>query len=231
VCIDRLPAKRSLALPRSHCENCNRVLDWFELIPVFSYVALRGKCRRCGIHIPVRILVVEALTGSLFGYIGVRYGFNMEGITLAAYTCILITVFFIDLEKMLVLNVVVLPATVFALIFSVFLPDVGILESIYGALLGIGIMLVVYLVSRGGMGEGDVKLAAFIGAATGFPLILVSLFLAIVGSGVLATFLLVTKMKKRRDAIPFGPFLATGALITMFWGQHIVNFYLDTLVR
>lgn len=231
VCIDRLPEKRSLALPRSHCENCKRTLDWFELIPVFSYLALRGKCRKCGIHIPFRIVVVEALTGSLFGYIAFKYGFGMEGIMLAAYTCILITVFFIDLEKMLILNSIVLPATVFALIFSIFLPNIGFLESVYGTLVATGIMLVVYFVSRGGMGEGDVKLAAFIGAANGFPLVLAGLFIAIVGSGILATFLLVTKMKKRRDAIPFGPFLATGALITMLWGEQIVDFYLDTLIR
>ncbi len=229
MCIDRLPAKQSLSHPRSHCDNCNRTLDWFELVPVISYIALRGKCRKCGIHIPIRILIVEALTGSIFGYIGFEHGFTMEGITLMAYSCILITVFFTDLEKMLVLNVVVLPATVFALIFSIFLPDIGILKAIYGTLISTGIMLLVYVVSRGGMGEGDVKLAMFIGAANGFPLVLAGLFIAIVGSGVLATFLLVTKLKKRRDAIPFGPFLATGALITMFWGREIVDVYLGVL--
>lgn len=198
---------------------------------MISYVVLRGRCRKCGIHIPIRILMVEALTGSIFGYIGFKYGFTMEGITLAAYSCILIIVFFIDLEKMLVLNVVVLPTTAFALVFSIFLPDVGILSAIYGTLVATGIMLLVYLISRGGMGEGDVKLAMFIGAANGFPLVLAGLFIAIVGSGVLATFLLVTKLKRRRDAIPFGPFLATGALITMFWGQQIVDIYLDMLNR
>lgn len=221
----------SLAHPRSHCENCNRTLDWFELIPVISYVVLRGRCRKCGVHIPIRILIVEALTGSIFGYIGFKYGFTMEGITLAAYSCILIIIFFTDLEKMLVLNVVVLPAAVFALVFSIFLPDVGILSAIYGTLVATGIMLLVYVISRGGMGEGDVKLAMFIGAANGFPLVLAALFIAIVASGALATFLLVTKLKKRRDAIPFGPFLATGALITMFWGQQIVDIYLDMLNR
>lgn len=229
MCIDRLPAKRSLSHPRSHCENCNRTLDWFELIPVVSYLALRGKCRKCGIRIPLRILLVEALTGSIFGYVGFKYGFTMEGITLMSYACILIVIFFIDLEKMLVLNVVVLPATLFALIFSIFLPDVGILKAIYGTLTATGVMLLVYLVSRGGMGEGDVKLAMFIGAVNGFPLVFVGIFIGIVSSGVLATFLLVTKLKKRRDAIPFGPFLATGALISMFWGQPILDRYLNLL--
>ena len=225
VCIDRLPTNRSLAFPRSHCENCHRALAWYENLPLVSYLVLRGKCHTCRAIIPFRVFLVEALSGALFGYLGFRFGVSTEGIILALYASILIVIIFIDLERMLILNLVVFPATLLALGLSPLLPDVGILKSLYGALAAFGLLVAVYLVSRGGMGAGEVKLAAFIGTATGFPLALANLFLSITAAGVVAVLLLLFKIKGRKDVIPFGPFLAGGAVVTLLWGQPVLDAY------
>ena len=228
VCIDRMPSGSSLVSPRSHCDNCKRQLEWYELLPIISYMALRGKCRTCGAHVPLRTILVEALTASLMGCVFAQYGFSLESFVLSFYMAILIVVFFIDLEKTLILNIIVLPATLLALGLSPLVPDVGILASVYGTLVGAGIMAGIYVLSRGGMGAGDVKLAAFMGAAVGFPLIFVALFISVVSSGLVAVGLLVTRKKGRKEFIPFGPFLVAGTVTAMFWGRWVLDAYLKT---
>lgn len=231
VCIDRLPRSRSLVYPPSHCEACQHRLAWYDLLPVASYLALRGRCRYCGARILPRLAIVEALTGALLGYVGHRFGLSTQAVILALYIAILLAIAVMDLERMVVLNSVIFPATAVALFLSPLLPDVGLLDPLYGALLGFGALLAAYLLSRGGMGAGDVKLAACIGAANGFPLVLVSLVLAILSAGTVAVFLLTAKLKGRKDVMPFGTFLATAAIVTLLWGQTIQDTYLDLIHR
>jgi leader peptidase (prepilin peptidase)/N-methyltransferase len=229
VCIDRLPAGRSIAFPGSHCEHCKTPLAWYDNLPVISFLALRGRCRHCGTTIPSRILLVEAFTGAMFGYLGFQHGVSAEGVILALYTALLVAIFFIDLEHLLILNVMVFPATALALGLSPLREDVGILESAYGALMGFGLLGSAYVLARGGLGAGDVKLGAFLGAATGFPVILANLFLSLTSAGMMALVLLLARKKGRKDLIPFGPFLAAGALASLLWGQELVDFYRDLL--
>lgn len=229
VCADRLPRGLSIVRPPSHCEACDRTLSWYELLPVLSYVALRGRCRTCGARIPWRLSVVEMATGALFGYIGFQHGVSAQGVVLAFYSATLVLIAVMDLQHLLVLNVVVIPAALLALVLSPLLPDIGPLDPLYGALIGFGAMLAVYMAARGGMGAGDVKLAAFIGTATGFPLVIVNLVLAVVIAGVVAVLLLLFKLKSRKDFIPFGPFLAGGAIVTLLWGDVLLDAYLDLL--
>ena len=233
VCIDRLPAHQSLVYPPSHCAACNRRLAAKDLIPVFSYLWLRGRCRYCGAAIPRRILWVELGTAVLFGLACWRFEVSIELAVALFYICLFMVLMVIDWEKGLILNKIVFPAIVASIVisaaFSLFLPDIEIVPFIGRAAIGGGIGLVIFLliviVSRGGMGWGDVKLAALIGLATGFPLIFIALLIGVVLGGVVAALLLVFKIKKRKEAIPFGPFLAIAAIATLLWGNSILSWY------
>ncbi|MCX6011639.1 MAG: prepilin peptidase [Chloroflexi bacterium] len=233
VCIDRLPAHQSLVYPPSHCAACNRRLAAKDLIPVFSYLWLRGRCRYCGASIPRRILWMELGTAVLFGLACWRFEVSIELAVALFYICIFMVLMVIDWEKGLILNKIVFPAIVASIVisaaFSLFLPDIEIVPFIGRAAIGGGIGLVIFLliviVSRGGMGWGDVKLAALIGLATGFPLIFIALLIGVVLGGVVAALLLVFKIKKRKEAIPFGPFLAIAAIATLLWGNSILSWY------
>lgn len=233
VCIDRLPANQSLVFPPSHCAACNRRLAIKDLIPVFSYLWLRGRCRYCGAAIPKRILWVEIGTATLFGLACWQYNLSIELAVALFYICIFVVLMVIDWERGLILNKIVFPAIVAAIVisaaFSLFLPDIEIVPFIGRAAAGGGIMLALFLliviVSRGGMGWADVKLAALIGLVTGFPLVFVALLIGVILGGVVAVLLLVFKIKKRKEAIPFGPFLAIATIVTLLWGNSILSWY------
>jgi leader peptidase (prepilin peptidase)/N-methyltransferase len=138
-------------------------------------------------------------------------------------------VFVIDLEHELILDKVVFPAIALAVVFSLFEPDPSLGDALLGGAVGFGIMLLLYLVFRGGFGEGDVKFAALMGLMTGFPLIFAALLLSIVGGGIVASVILASGIRRRGEAIPFGPFLATGTMITLLWGQAFWDWYSDLI--
>ena len=234
VCIDRLPRGESIVTRRSYCEACGRRLPPGDLVPVLSYLVLRGRCRSCGAHIPLRVLIVELLTGIAFAAIVFTYSLTPVGLLLLLYTCILVVVFFTDLEQGLILNIVVYPSIIIALLAALtvepwWLGRIGpipLVSAALGAVTGFVFLFVVAVASRGGMGWGDVKFAAFMGAAVGFPLILVALFTGIVVGGATGAVLLLSGRKSRRQAIPFGPFLAIGTMVTLLWGQQMLEWYL-----
>jgi leader peptidase (prepilin peptidase)/N-methyltransferase len=234
VCADRLPAGQSLVYPPSHCPACSRRLAAKDLIPVFSYLWLRGRCRYCKAPIPRRVLWVEVSTAALFGFAFWQYGLSIELPIALFYISLFMVFLVIDLEHGLILNRIVYPALALALLlsifFTIFLPQVGIVPDIARAAIGGGIGFVVFLliviVSRGGMGFGDVKLAALIGLATGFPLVILALIMGMILGGLAAVILLGFKIKKRKEAMPFGPFLAVAAIATLLWGSQILNWYL-----
>jgi len=234
VCADRLPAGQSLAYPPSHCPACSRRLAAKDLIPIFSYLWLRGRCRYCRAIIPRRVLWVEVSTAALFGLAYWRYGLSIELPIALFYISIFMVILVIDLEHGLILNRIVYPALAVALLlsvfFTIFLTQVAIVPNIGRAAIGGGIGFVVFflivIVSRGGMGLGDVKLAALIGLATGFPLVIVALIMGMILGGLVAVVLLGFKIKKRKEAMPFGPFLAVTAIVTLLWGSQIHSWYL-----
>jgi len=234
VCIDRLPEGQSLLHPASHCPACQRRLAPRDLIPILSYIWLRSRCRYCRAPIPQRVLWVELGTGLMFVFLWWRYGLTPElGIT-SFYFCLLTIILVIDLERGVILNKVVYPAAVIALIIATLTANPGItnitkalIKVLIGGGLGLVIMLLVALASRGGIGWGDVKMAGLVGLLTGFPLVLVSLLLAVFSGGLVAATLLLLKIKKRKQAIPFGPFLSLGAMVTLLWGASILNWYLQ----
>lgn len=240
VVIDRLPQGGSLLFPSSHCPECNRSLAKKDMFPVLSYLLLKGRCRYCGSSIPIRILYVELGTGLLFALLYLYYGLTWELALTIVYSGIFIVLSVVDLEQKILPNKIVYPGIVLAFAVACFGTILGfqplaiaqfgfslwIVDAVIGAIAGFVLLFIVAMIFRGGMGWGDVKLAGMIGMIVGFPLIFVSLFIAIILGGVVACFLLLTRIKKRKETIPFGPFLAAATIIILLWGDVILKWYL-----
>lgn len=227
LCIDRLPADQSIVSPPSHCPICQRKISAFDLVPFLNYLWLRGKCRYCHTSIPIRIPIVELITGLIFAFLYLHFGFehNLELSLSLVYASWLIVIFFIDLEHQLILNKVIFPGIVVAFAFSFLWPDLGVVNALIGGGIGMGMILLPYIIYPKGMGEGDIKLALMIGLMTGYPEVFIALLLAVIGGGLLSAVLLLFQLKKRTEAIPFGPFLATAAMVTLLWGEEIFDWY------
>lgn len=230
VCIDRLPARQSIISPPSHCPSCQHRLAIKDLVPILSYLGLRGHCRYCRAAIPRRILWLEIANAALFSYLYGQYGAGAELAVIASYCCLFIVIMVIDLERGLIPNRIVYPTMIAALLVSVFLPGLAVVPGIkYAAIgggIGFGLALLVAVLSRGGMGFGDVKMAALMGLVIGYPMIFFTLILSAIIGGVVALILLITKKKKRREGIPFGPILSIATIVTLLWGGSILNWYL-----
>jgi leader peptidase (prepilin peptidase)/N-methyltransferase len=238
VVIDRLPAGRPIVKGRSQCDSCGHTLGPWDLVPVASYLALRGRCRYCGTAIPRRIPLVEAANGLLYAFAVGLYGATPLGLITVAYLSILIVVFVIDLERRLILNVVTLPGIALALAAAPWGPVGGgslslrdaYLDAAYGAVLGGAVLLLIYLgalfiMRREALGLGDVKLGALLGVMLGFVPTVVTLDIAFVGGGLLALGLWVFRVRRPGEYIPFGPFLVGAAVISLFWGQALFDWY------
>jgi len=238
VCIDRLPAGKSLLYPPSHCDTCQHRLSPKDLIPVFSYLWLRRRCRYCQAPISWRPFWVEVGSGCLFAFIYWHYGLSLEFAVTAFYGSLFLVIGVIDLEHQLILNKIVYPAIVVALIIDVFLPPpgifdfslpwpwLGIVNGVIGGAAGFVFLLIPALIYKQGMGWGDVKMAGLIGLVTGSRLVLVALLMAVILGGLVGVTLLLLKIKKRKEAIPFGPFLSLATIATLLWGSDILNWYL-----
>ena len=249
VCIDRLPAKQSIVSPPSHCPECKKRLAVRDLIPIFSYLLLKGRCRYCKSAIPKRVPFVEAATGIGFVSLLCFYGVGAELAVSLFYFCLFLVIFVIDLEHHLILNKVVYPSAVIALTISIFLPQLtispalaieshffdlgwasGIVSCLIGGIAGFIIFFALSILTRGGMGEGDIKMAGLIGLAVGYPLVFISILLSIILGGVVAMILILFKLKGRKQSIAFGPFLAIGAMATLLWGNEILGWYLSMIM-
>jgi len=226
VCIDRLPERQSLFRPRSHCPICQRRLAISDLIPLFSYLRLRGHCRYCGAPIPQRLFWVELSTALLFASLWWGYGPSIQMGILAAYGCLFIVIFVIDLEKSLILNILVYPAALVTLALVPLRPELTIVNSLIGGGIGLALLLLPVIVFRGGIGWGDVKMAGLIGLATGSPIVFIAIVSSIIAGGLIAGILLLLSVKKRGDTIPFGPFLCLGAMAGLLWGSTIYDWYI-----
>lgn len=236
VCIDRLPQNKSIAHPPSHCDVCQHRLAARDLIPVLSYLRLRGRCRYCQASVPRKLLWVELAAGLMFAFLYWRYGLSPELAVMVFYTCLFIVVFVIDLEHGLILNKVVYPAMIVALLLAIYpwpwLTQVvrpGIASAALGGGIGFALFFLIAVISRGGMGWGDVKLVGLIGLATGFPLVLFSIVLGAILGGIVAVALVIARKRTFKETLPFGPFLALAAMVTLLWGNNLLNWYLGLM--
>ncbi|MBI3016070.1 MAG: prepilin peptidase [Candidatus Tectomicrobia bacterium] len=229
VCIFRLPRRQSLIAPASHCPRCNAAILPHQNVPILSYLFLRGRCARCREPISVRYPLVELLTGVLFLLVYRKLGPTWQGVEAAVLLSALVVVSFIDLEHKLVPDMITLPGIAVGLLFGFLVSMNHVLDLLLGVLLGGGLFYLIALVSRGGMGGGDIKLIAMIGAFVGWQLTLVTIFAGILLGSLVAIALLILGLKGRKDMIPFGPFLALGAVGALFYGKVIIFWYLSLM--
>lgn len=225
LCIDRLPKSQSIITPPSHCSACQRRLGFTDLVPILSYLLLQGRCRYCGATIPLRVLAVEVILGGVFGFLWWWLGPGTQLLVASLYASLFIVIATVDLEHGLILNRVIYPAIVVAP-FAAWVYGLGMMEIIAGGLTGFIIMLLPYLLYKGGLGAGDIKLGVFVGTISGFPEVLVAIFAAAIFGGITAAFLLLTGIKGRKDPIPFAPFLIVGATIALIGGKRLTSWYL-----
>jgi leader peptidase (prepilin peptidase)/N-methyltransferase len=231
VCIHRLPAGESVVGPRSHCRACGGVLGPLDLIPVVSYLMLRGRCRRCGAPFSARYALVELATGALFAWCFFVFGPAPALIRALVLTAFLVVVALIDYDHQLILDKVVAWLAAAGVIINLALvPSPAamlplLLDMLLGGLLGGGVILAIAVATRGGMGGGDIKFFAALGLWFGWQLTLLILFLAFVIGGVGGAALLLLRLKGRRDLIPFGPFIAAGAFAALLYGPAVVAWY------
>ncbi|MBO8128749.1 MAG: prepilin peptidase [Peptococcaceae bacterium] len=225
VCIHRIPRGGSVVVPSSRCPRCGHRLGAADLVPVLSWLLLRGRCRYCGGAVSLRYPLVELLTGFAFALVFLKTGFNLMLLKYLVLTSLLITASFIDLEHYIIPNQLIVFGLGSGLLLSPFTQP-GIVSSLIGALLTGGVLLLLAVASRGGMGGGDIKLAAVVGLYLGWSQGLLALFLAAVMAGAAGLVLMVLRIKGRKDYIAFGPGIAAGAFVTILWGESIVQWYL-----
>jgi leader peptidase (prepilin peptidase)/N-methyltransferase len=231
VCIARLPQGESVVRPGSHCPKCNTPIAWYDNIPVLSYLALGAKCRACRAPISIRYPLVEITTAAAFVLQAIA--FPDDPILLASrlvFTAMLIVLFGTDYDTQRLLDVITLPGIVVGLAFSLFTPP-GIVASLIGAALGAGILLAVRWVWRklrgfDGMGLGDVKMLAMIGAFLGWRQIWVVLFVASVTGASVGLLLTMRQGRSMQTRLPFGTFLAIAAYIASIVGERLLIWYL-----
>jgi leader peptidase (prepilin peptidase)/N-methyltransferase len=231
VCIYRLPRRESVTFPASRCTSCERRLSWYENVPVISWVLLRGRCRTCGTAVSVMYPAVEITTSAVFVGALVVYGLTPLMVVRVAFACALIVLFAIDLRHRILPNVITLPGIVVGFVTSLFLPP-GWVSSLIGIVLGGGLPFAIaelYYRLRGveGLGMGDVKMLAMIGAFLGWPAMLLSLILASISGSVIGLALIVSRRGGMQAALPFGTFLAIGATVAAVAGDSMIAWYIS----
>ena len=230
VCIFRLPRRESVVHPGSRCARCDRPLAWFENIPIVSWVVLRARCRTCGERISWRYPLIELLTGLMFVAVYLLWGPTVLAVQRALFGCALLVLFAIDLEHQILPNVITLPGIVIGVAFSLVVPP-GWRDALIGILLGGLIPYAIaeaYFRLRGheGLGMGDVKMLAMIGAFLGWKAMLLTLVLASF-SGSIVGLAFIAAGRGRTYALPFGTFLAAGAAVAAVAGDTILAWYLS----
>lgn len=235
VCIYRIPLEKSIISPSSSCPNCGKKIRFYDNIPLISYLLLLGRCRRCHHPISWRYPAVEAITGLLSLALFIRYGLSLQYLLFLLFAATLVTISFIDLDHQIIPDVLSIPGIVAGLAAAFIPGNVSWFDSIIGIIGGGGTLFLVGLIyekltGKQGMGGGDVKLLAMIGAWMGwrslpFVLLVSSLTGAIIGS-----IFLLAAGKGYRVKIPFGPFLSLGALFYIFFGPQLTNWYISLLL-
>ncbi len=229
VCIHRLPLNKSIVFPPSHCIVCGTRLRTRDLIPLISYFLLKGRCQNCSAKISIRYVVVEVVTVICLLSCYYVLGTSAEFYKFALGALFLILISFIDYNHQLILDKVLLWFASAGFFIQLFFFDISIIDMISACLVGGTILLIIAILTKGGMGGGDIKFMAALGVWLGLKLTLLTLFLSFVIGGIGSLLLLAFKIKGRKDFIPFGPFIAVAAFISMLYGNEIIAWYLNLL--
>jgi len=224
VLIARIPTGESIVTPPSHCPRCGHRLGVLDLVPVLSWLFLKGKCRYCQEAISIRYPAVELLTAALFMGVFLRWGISAYTLAGWALTVILVSSAFIDLDEGIIPDVITIPGVVLGLVVS--FVTIGFFPALWGALAFGGVLFLVAVISKGGMGGGDIKLAAVIGAFTGIPGAIITLLLSSFLGAVFGITLMLMGRAGRKTPVKFGPFLAIGAYTAYLFSNQIAAWYM-----
>ena len=230
VCIYRIPESKSIVSPGSMCPGCGNPVKFYDNIPLLSFIILRGKCRKCNALISWRYPVVELLTGFFALSLFLKFGSNIDTPIYFVFIAILMVITFIDIDHRIIPDLISLPGIVFFFIASLTIPTISIKDSVIGILIGGGILFIIAelyfrITGKEGMGGGDVKLLAMIGALIGWQGVLFTIFASSLIGTIIGIMLMVIQRKNLKLAIPFGPFLSIGAVIYVFFGNEFINWY------
>lgn len=229
VCIWRIPREESIVFPASHCPVCSHPIRFFDNIPIISWLILRGRCRDCGASITPRYPLVEAVTAVLAVLLYWKYGFSLQFLCAFLFTAALIVITFIDIDYQIIPDVISLPGIPLCFLAAVFVMGVPFLESLIGILVGGGILYVIavgyeWITKREGMGGGDIKLLAMLGAFFGWKSLLFIVLCSSLTGAVVGMTAMVIQGQDMKYAVPFGPFLALGAVAYFFLGDAFLRY-------
>lgn len=227
VCIFRIPAGQSIVVPSSHCPRCGHVLKPYDNIPILSYFILKGRCRHCGERISYQYPLVETLTALLSLLLFMKYGFSLPYVSTFMFVCVLIVVTFIDLAHQIIPDVITLPGIPVFFLLAIFVMDVSIPDSLLGIFLGGGFLFLVaalyeILTKREGMGGGDIKLLAMMGAFLGWESLFFIILVSSLLGAVVGIITVIVQKRGFRYAIPYGPFLSIAGTAYLFIGEHFM---------
>ena len=230
VCIYRLPRRESIVWPGSHCPVCAKPIAWYDNVPLIGYLVLQGRCRTCAVHIPLQYPAVELLNA--LGYVAMVWFFGptAEAAVYAVLFSALLVVAGTDLTHKIIPNAVTFPGIVLGLISAATVLPTGLMNGVIGLLVGGGILWLLawaspYLFGKEGMGGGDIKLLAMIGAFLGWKPALMTIMIGSLTGSVVGVSLLAAHVIKREEYLPFGPFLVLGAVVSLFFGASILDWY------
>ena len=234
VCIYRLPLSKSIVHPRSMCSNCGTPIASYDNIPILSYLWLRGRCRHCSAKFSLRYPMVELLGGLLALGTYLKFGLTVEALIYYAFCSILLVVTFIDLDHRIIPDFITLPGIPICFAAAFALPDVTYIEALLGILIGGGSLFAVawmynLITKKEGMGGGDIKLLAMIGAIVGWQGVLFTIFVASLVGTLAGMAVMLQSRKGMKLAVPFGPFLSIGSITYIFFGTSLISWYFNLL--
>ena len=232
VCIYRIPREESIAFPPSHCTSCGYELKAVDLIPVISYLFLKGKCRKCGEKISIKYPLVELLNGVLYLLIFLKFGLSLSFVFYSLLTSLLIVISYIDLDSKYIYSSTTILGVVLAAIYIVvglYTKDISISNNVLGGAIGYGIIYLIVVITKG-MGQGDAEVAGVCGLFIGIKGILVCLFIAVVLGGLVAAIILIFKLKEKKSEIAFSPYISIGSIVYILLGKEILSLYLNFFI-
>lgn len=229
VCIYRIPREESIAYPSSHCTSCGYELKFYDLIPVLSYIFLSGRCRKCKEKVSIIYPLIEILNGLIYLILFIKFGLTFYFIFYSILSSLLIVISIIDIKTKEVYSSTTILGLVIAILYilsGAYFGKISIINSLLGGLIGYGIIYLIILLTHG-MGEGDADIAGICGLFLGIKGSLLSLFLAIIIGGIVASIILIFKIKDGKSEMAFGPCIALGCIISCLYGELLISLYLN----
>ncbi len=235
VCIYRIPKQISIVTPGSACPFCKKKIPFYFNIPVLSYFILNGRCHFCKHPFSPRYPLIEAFTGAILAALYIKFGYSVQTLFWFAFISVLIIISFIDIDYQIIPDIFSLPGIILFASAPLFVPDLHLMDSLLGILLGGGtlylIAVIYYLIRKTeGMGGGDIKLLAMIGAAIGWKGVLFTIFMGSLTGTIAGIIIMISsKIIDIKLKIPFGPYLSAGAVIYIFFGHSMIKWYFSTV--